>query len=116
MINAAAFVLVVFLVTWFGLRPMTAALTAQPATAGGPSFEDVQRSLPQPDVRAALADGTQGGQAGSLDMFDESLSAGVEDIRKRIKPAPQDRLARMVDLNDERTAQILRKWARQEAS
>ena len=114
MINAAAFVLVVFLVTWFGLRPMTAALTAQPAVAGGPSFDDVQRSLPQPDGRAALADGTQDGAAG-LDMFDDGLSSGVEDIRKRIRPAPQDRLARMVDLNEERTAQILRKWARQEA-
>lgn len=116
MINATAFVLVVFLVTWFGLRPMTAALTAQPALAGGPSFEEVQRSLPQPDGRAALADGTQEGQAAGLDMFDDDMSSGVEDIRKRIRPAPQDRLARMVDLNEERTAQILRKWARQEAS
>jgi len=115
-INAAAFILVVFLVTWFGLRPMTAALTAQPALAGGPSFEDVQRSLPQPDARAALADGTQEGQPAGLDMFDDDMSPGVEDIRKRIRPAPQDRLARMVDLNEERTAQILRKWARQEAS
>jgi flagellar M-ring protein FliF len=37
-----------------------------------------------------------------------------DEMRRRIKPAPQERLARMVDLNEERTAMILRKWAGQE--
>ena len=40
----------------------------------------------------------------------------LDDLRQKIRPAPQDRLARMVDLNEERTAQILRKWAAQEAA
>ena len=45
-----------------------------------------------------------------------AASNPLEDLRQRLRPAPQDRLARMVDLNEERTAQILRKWARQEAA
>ena len=35
----------------------------------------------------------------------------LDDLRQKIRPAPQERLARMVDLSEERSAQILRKWA-----
>ena len=113
MINAAAFVLVVFLVVWFGIRPMTAAIAGN----SGPSFDEVQRSLPNntKDQPAALADGSNGG--GMPDGGQVSYSEDTpDDIRRKIKPAPQERLARMVDLSEERTAQILRKWAAQEAS
>ncbi|MBO6901288.1 MAG: flagellar M-ring protein FliF [Rhizobiaceae bacterium] len=113
MINAAAFVLVVFLVVWFGIRPMTAAIAGN----SGPSFDEVQRSLPNntKDQPAALADGSNGG--GMPDGGQVSSSEDTpDDIRRKIKPAPQERLARMVDLSEERTAQILRKWAAQEAS
>lgn len=109
LINAAAFIVVVFLVAFFGLRPMATALS-KPATAAiaGPSFDEVQRSLPTPEgtaaydeVPAALAD--QRPQA-------------MDDLRNKLRPAPQDRLARMVDINEERTALILRKWAGQEVA
>ncbi|RUY18215.1 flagellar basal-body MS-ring/collar protein FliF, partial [Mesorhizobium sp. M7A.F.Ca.CA.004.12.1.1] len=51
MINAGAFIVVVFLVAFFGLRPMAAALTAKATPAlAGPSFDDVQRSLPTPEA------------------------------------------------------------------
>jgi len=40
----------------------------------------------------------------------------LDDLRQKIRPAPQERLARMVDINEERTAQILRKWAAQEVA
>ncbi|TIW92459.1 MAG: flagellar M-ring protein FliF, partial [Mesorhizobium sp.] len=43
-------------------------------------------------------------------------STPLDDLRQKIRPAPQERLARMVDLNEERTAQILRKWAAQEVA
>ncbi|KQZ87002.1 flagellar M-ring protein FliF [Mesorhizobium sp. Root157] len=113
LINAGAFIIVVFLVAFFGLRPMAAALTAQTnavAAIGGPSFDEVQRSLPTPDAasvagaaQAALADGSF------------TAPAPLDDLRRKLRPAPQERLARMVDLNEERTAQILRKWAAPEA-
>ena len=105
MINAMAFIVVVFLLAWFGLRPLAAAL-GKPMTVAGPSFEDVQRSLPTPDQA-----GQPGAAVGTLPR-----SNPLDDLRQKIRPAPQERLARMVDLNEERTAHILRKWAAQEAS
>ncbi|MGB3833073.1 MAG: flagellar basal-body MS-ring/collar protein FliF, partial [Mesorhizobium sp.] len=54
LINAGAFIVVVFLVAFFGLRPMAAALNPRAAPAlAGPSFEEVQRSLPTPDAAGA---------------------------------------------------------------
>jgi flagellar M-ring protein FliF len=118
-INAAAFVLVVFLVVWFGLRPLTAAL--QPATAQ--SYEDMQRALPgSPEnlqIAASATAGAIGGEAGDPAAIPGIGRAGgnpIDELRNKLRPAPQDRLARMLELNEERTAQILRKWAHQEAS
>lgn len=108
MINAAAFVVVVFLVAWFGLRPLATALAA-PARAAGPSFDEMQRSLPGP---------SEGAQSGAFSgaIGNQHGSGELDDLRQKIRPAPQERLARMVDLNEERTALILRKWAHPEAS
>ncbi len=91
-------------------KPPTAAL-AKPAAAG-PNFDEVQRTLPGPDGAAVANDP---GMA-ALPGVAGAAANPLEDLRQRLRPAPQDRLARMVDLNEERTAQILRKWARQEAA
>ncbi|MET0877691.1 MAG: flagellar basal-body MS-ring/collar protein FliF [Tardiphaga sp.] len=111
MINAAAFIVVVFLVAFFGLKPMVSALgkPAAPAALAGPSFEEVQRSLPGPD-----AAGGTGGQPAAAIAGAHPAPTPLDDLRQKLRPAPQDRLARMVDLNEERTALILRKWAHQE--
>ncbi len=110
LINAGAFIVVVFLVAFFGLRPMASALITAPAqaTLAEPSFEEVQRALPTPEGEAAGAQATAAlpGRGGPTPL---------DDLRQKLRPAPQERLARMVDLNEERTAQILRKWAAQEA-
>ncbi len=108
MINAAAFIVVVFLVAFFGLKPMVAALgrPATPAIGAGPSFDEVQRSLPGPEAAAAEA------QAALPNA--RPAQTPLDELRQKLRPAPQDRLARMVDLNEERTAHILRKWAHQE--
>jgi flagellar M-ring protein FliF len=111
MINALAFVVVAFLVAWFGLKPMVASLT-KPATPAlpMPSFEDVQAALPLPDASpAALPAGARGPNA-------LPAGASTDDLRHKIKPGPQERLARMVELNEERSAQILRKWTAVEAA
>ncbi|MBN9216786.1 MAG: flagellar M-ring protein FliF [Mesorhizobium sp.] len=111
LINAGAFIVVVFLVAFFGLRPMAAALTAKATPAiAGPNFDEVQRSLPTPEA-AASADA--GVPIGALPGARPGATP-LDDLRQKIRPAPQERLARMVDLNEERTAQILRKWAAQE--
>ncbi|MDP3895207.1 MAG: flagellar basal-body MS-ring/collar protein FliF [Mesorhizobium sp.] len=111
-INAGAFITVVFLVAWFGLRPLTAAL-GNPVVAAGASFDDVQRALPPTaaeNLQIAAANGIEGGAA------PRSGANPIDELRNKLRPAPQDRLARMLELNEERTAQILRKWAHQEAS
>ncbi|WP_322416107.1 flagellar basal-body MS-ring/collar protein FliF [Mesorhizobium huakuii] len=113
LINAGAFIVVVFLVAFFGLRPMAAALTARATPAlSGPNFDEVQRSLPTPEA-AASADA--GAAIGALPGSRPGTNP-LDDLRQKIRPAPQERLARMVDLNEERTAQILRKWAAQEVA
>jgi len=106
-INAAAFVLVAFLVTWYGLKPMARALTAQD-TAGAPQLENLRRTLSDAgtDPRLLAPDGG--------DPADEITEEEDRGFQLKIRPAPQARLARMVDLNEERTANILRKWARAE--
>lgn len=109
LINAAAFIIVVFLVAFFGLRPMAAALTNKPAALAGPSFDDVQRSLPNPGAGSEAETSTPA-------LADNSRPAPLDDLRRKLRPAPQDRLARMVDINEERTANILRKWTAQEAA
>lgn len=125
MINALAFIVVVFLVSWFGLRPMVAAITGGKGADGDMNFGDLQLSLPNPldslqlpDPLAADGDGMGGGLGGAMGMspfgnaFPDHMAG---DIRFKIKPAPQDRLAQMVDLNEERSAMILRKWAKPDA-
>jgi flagellar M-ring protein FliF len=109
MINASAFIVVVFLLAFFGLRPMVAAMQ-KPAAAPalpGPSFDEVQRSLPNPDNGEASVTALPG-RTGA--------PTALDDLRQKLKPAPQERLARMVDLNEERTALILRKWAAPEVA
>ena len=117
-INAAAFVLVVFLVVWFGLRPLTAAL--QPSTATAQSFEDMQRALTGSPENLQIAAGPAGAIAGDNGEMAPGMArtAGnpIDELRNKLRPAPQDRLARMLELNEERAAHILRKWAHQEAS
>ncbi|AEH86481.1 MULTISPECIES: flagellar basal-body MS-ring/collar protein FliF [Mesorhizobium] len=113
LINAGAFIVVVFLVAFFGLRPMAAALTAKatPTPAiSGPNFDEVQRSLPTPEAAASA-----NAAVGALPSARPGATP-LDDLRQKIRPAPQERLARMVDINEERTAQILRKWAAQEVA
>jgi flagellar M-ring protein FliF len=123
MINAAAFVLVAFLVAWFGLKPMVSAITrsSEPAALPRPSFQDVAATLPIPDTSMAALPGRGPVGIGADVMpgvpgMQMASSNSIDDLRQKIKPAPQERLARMVDLNEERSAQILRKWAAVEAA
>lgn len=112
MINAGAFILVALLVLFLGIRPMATALRPQPvidpmqAQLGG---ADPQMALPGPDGGEPRLLGMDGGPVAAL----PNMAGGtpLDELRQKLKPAPQERLARMLDLNEERTAQILRKWA-----
>ncbi|MFC3643321.1 flagellar basal-body MS-ring/collar protein FliF, partial [Aquibium oceanicum] len=121
MINALAFVIVVFLVTWFGLRPLTRALT-KTESVEGPDFGDLQLPFDSPLNNMALPDPLAemdggGGMGGFAGMGGAPTESDVmEELKMRLRPAPQERLAHMVDINEERTAAILRKWVNAEAA
>ena len=112
MINALAFVVVVFLISWFGLKPLVAAVTGRKEGAEEGGFGDLQLSLPNPLDSLQLPDPLAAGEGGMAAYGGPFPDHMADDIRFRIKPAPQDRLAQMVDLNEERSAMILRKWAK----
>ena len=109
MINALAFVVVVFLVAWFGLRPMV----ARRRQAGGTAGAELRRGAALAADAGSGGDGHRRPERGGCrrGRGARQRSNAIDDLRQKIRPAPQDRLARMVDLNEERTAQILRKWA-----
>ena len=119
-INSLAFVGVAFLIVWLGIRPLIRSVSGNSAAAGGgldalPGADD--QPLELPDFAPSM-----GGQGGSLmdgfgadfgfDSADDVL--GVEGdgaFNRRVKEGPERRLARMVEISEERAAKILRKWA-----
>ena len=123
MINAGAFILVAFLMAWFGLRPLAAALGKTGGAAESETFEQANAlpnfandfqfpTLPTvSDLGGALGNGLPGILGGSSEDTD-----AIEQLRQKIRRGPQERLAQMVDLNEERTAMILRKWTNPEAA
>jgi flagellar M-ring protein FliF len=100
-VNAAAIVVVAFLLIWFGLRPaLRAILEDQPAleTAGGPSIsleaDAAAASLPRPPTA------------------EEVLAETLEYAPKSRRNTPQDRLERIVEANEEMVATLLKQLLR----
>jgi flagellar M-ring protein FliF len=112
-INSLAFVGVAFLVVWLGLRPLVRTVGGGATAAVGTSTEGAGLELPDfspGGASPALMDGF-----GSDFGFDSSddLMGGDDDggFNRRVKEGPEKRLARMVEISEERAAKILRKWA-----
>lgn len=112
MINAAAFILVAFLLAWFGLRPLTAAL-GKTDTA----VESETLAFPAPNALPNFSEDFQFPTISPLGTFNtQEDDDAIADLREKMRRGPQERLAQMVDLNEERTAMILRKWSAPEAA
>jgi len=128
MINALAFVVVAFLIVWLGFRPLIRAI-------GGPEFAAAQLGGPAGVMPLGESAGLElpdfsppsvGGPGSTLmegfgsdfgfDSTEDLLTMGEDGggLAKRVKEGPERRLARMVDLSEERAAKILRKWASNE--
>lgn len=117
-INSLAFVAVAFLVVWMGVRPMIRSVTGNGAAViGDTSPESAGLELPDfapaggVGTGAALMDGF--GSDFGFDSTEDLLSLGDDDgnFNRRVKEGPERKLARMVEINEERAAKILRKWA-----
>lgn len=112
MINAAAFIVVALLLTFLGIRPFINALREGPVNL--PAAEPQENKAVEVKADKAGADGgavspgTAGAKAGRPP---ETIAALPER-----DASPQDRLAAIIDLDEERSAQILRRWAQGEAA
>jgi len=126
MINALAFIIVAFLVAWFGLRPMASVITGKKAgnedlaaledAAGGDlELPDFSPNSEQANAAAIPGFGADFGFDPEEDMLSMEESVGGT-FNKRVKEGPERRLSRMVEINEERAAKILRKWAVEGAS
>lgn len=121
LINAIAFITVAALIILFGFRPLLGA-----GKAAKEAEEGIEDGLELPDFSPAALGG-----AGAMPMegfgadfgFGEE-SGGESDLEleesgtfnRRVKEGPERRLARMVEINEERAAKILRRWASGEAA
>jgi flagellar M-ring protein FliF len=114
-INSLAFLGVAFVVVWMGVRPLVRSINGA-GIIGDTSAESVGLELPDfaPGASAeggALMEGF--GSDFGFDSTEDLLSLGDDDgnFNRRVKEGPERKLARMVEINEERAAKILRKWA-----
>ena len=120
-INAFAFITVAALLVMFGFRP----LLRGSAGASEQAELDMPDELELPDFSPAAMGG---GNSMPMEGFGADFGFGEEDaesdleledsgsFNRRVKEGPERRLARMVEINEERAAKILRSWASSEAA
>jgi flagellar M-ring protein FliF len=113
-INSLAFVAVAFVVVWLGVRPVVRSVTGT-VVAGEAATEAAGLELPDFSPGGAspsLMDGF--GSDFGFDSADDVFGGGDDPnggFNRRVKEGPEKRLARMVEISEERAAKILRKWA-----
>jgi flagellar M-ring protein FliF len=116
-INSLAFVVVAFLVVWLGVRPLVRSVSG--GAIGADSVADGD-GLELPDFSPATGAPALMDGFGSDFGFDSSgdMLGGADDdgFNRRVKEGPEKRLARMVEISEERAAKILRKWALEKAA
>ncbi len=125
-INSLAFVAVAFVVVWMGVRPLIRTVNGAGSSSSTVALGDStpeSAGLELPDFAPAgsapgssLMDGF--GSDFGFDSTEDLLSLGDDDgnFNRRVKEGPERKLARMVEINEERAAKILRKWAIDEAA
>lgn len=128
-INSLAFLAVAFLVVWMGIRPMVRSLgggTSPLALEGAGS--DAVAGLELPDFSPGLDTGMGMGGGGLMDGFGSDFGFDSADdvlaldndpnggFNRRVREGPERRLARMVEISEERAAKILRKWSVENAA
>jgi flagellar M-ring protein FliF len=107
--NAAAMLGVVFLVVWFGLRPVTRMLAQQPAiplqTAAAPALANQSGGAPQMQAIA----GPQGGAAGYV--ADQSQDGRSPQLpRRKNNAAMREKLEALVEADAAEVTQVLKGW------
>jgi len=119
-INSLAFLGVAFIVVWMGMRPLIRSIGGGSGAGVLGDSSPESAGLELPDFAPAGAGAGAGGALmdgfGSdfgFDSTEDLLSLGDDDgnFNRRVKEGPERKLSRMVEINEERAAKILRKWA-----
>lgn len=114
-INALAFIVVALLVIILGIRPMIATLretTQDAATTGEAPGDQRAGGADEPATATSATAISSDDSASEISSESESFA----EILTRPGRTPQERLAALIDLDEERSAQILRRWAQSEAA
>jgi flagellar M-ring protein FliF len=106
MINAGALILVSLLILLLGLRPALKAILAVPGALLAP---DGAGTLPIPDGPGELP-GMGGGPFAVADFDIPTPDPRLDDLAREIANTPQTRLEKIVELDTDRAAQVLKAW------
>jgi flagellar M-ring protein FliF len=108
-INAAAFIVVALLVLLLGLRPLIVAIGNLPdATSAASAEQGLARE------RRAFDAGQPPSSASSISRLETKGDAS--DIAAAVSRPPRERIEAIADLDEERAAQVLRRWITEEAA
>jgi flagellar M-ring protein FliF len=119
-INAIAFITVAVLLIMFGFRPLLGA--GKTAEQAEDAVDDIGLELPDFSPAAMGGPGAMPMEGFGADFgFGEDGDSELEmeesgSFNRRVKEGPERRLARMVEINEERAAKILRQWSSGEAA
>ncbi len=96
-VNAVSILVVATLLIWFGLRPAISALVPKPVA---------NDNLPEDAEHLAELEDHMGFSA-----TDPSTHAGlIEELSKKLEASPVRKLERVVEMNEEQSAAILKQW------
>jgi flagellar M-ring protein FliF len=112
-INAGAFIIVSLLVLFLGFRPLVSAIKEIPAPRIEPVLDDVAAArmrLAGENERATAPQAARPADPSAILMPPPAATLAT------LGPTPKERIEAMVDLDEERTAQVLRRWIMEEAA
>lgn len=110
-INSLAFIIAVLLILFLGIRPLISAVSPQ----GQLALENLEGEM---NVALLAGKDTQSDSSDLLARteFSKELESIKPEILTKTRILPAERLRAMVDLDVERTAQVLRKWLLEDAA
>jgi flagellar M-ring protein FliF len=113
-VSAGAIVLIALMLIWFGLRPATKALLAQPSEQSQEAMAMPLSELPPP--LTALDGGAGPSEQNFLIEAKDERDEFLESLLARKDKSPQRHLQKLVDFDEEVAASILKQWIRQGAN
>lgn len=129
LVKSATFLAAVFILIWFGIRPVTSALKSLPEpqstlAVGGPGLPEFEESPlqdsddPFANSEPSLLPGLEG--PGTLQTGGNALPSGggetdlIADIVEQRGHAPQKKIEQLIDLDEKQAASVLKKWVKRE--